>query len=493
MGFNSFGYGASPYASGSTMGGGYGMGMGMSQPWGSSFGYQGSPLMPASMIRGRYNGYAMGYGAGFNVGYGGGMTGYSPFPAGNGYYGNPYFGGFGGSVPGYYYSNPGFRLGNPGINRPGNPGINRPVNPVTSPDKTSPVDSIREIKPDTGEDYEYTVTHVGEVARAPMAMFDNNGELVISIISRNGINYTPVYSYTPGEGVRERQRLPESAESGHYGYTAGGQIHLTPESDRGMIDFTATDLDSGWTKHDYTHLNPHKYKNLKWGASYRCPVTGREFMGFGNNDKPGVVLNYNPSKGEWETFSADEDLRFPSSFGVITGGSNDGVVLVKSSQSGDTRIHAVHPDGRTERVSGIGGWGSMSVDHSKRVFYLTSGGTVRYASFDNFHEWKEARVLDEQGNDVGKMDGGDGQAKVHPKNGRMIFSALHKGDGNTSFYESREVDGEIVLKKVYQLDGAGEWAGKMAVVGTDLYFGTGMDTGKAADRTPGGIFRLDLA
>jgi hypothetical protein len=433
-----------------------------SSQYGYGSGY--SPLIPASMIRtGNYLGGGGGY---------------------YGYYTNPYS-----TTPSTGYVSP-WQGGNTIYNNPYVP--TTPV--IREPTTTDPTSPTTGIDDDTAE-YNYSLEKVGEIARAPMAMFEHNGELVISVISRNDISYTPVYTYSTQDGIRERTPLPVQAESGHYGYSVDGLMHLTPESNGGMIDYTTDNLDGSWTKTDFTHLNPHSYKNLKWGASYICPKTGRQFMGFGNAGHSGVLITYNESVGEWETFCADPDIRFPGSMGVITGGSNDGTVVVGSAAYGNFRIHKVNDDGSATSLMEFGQWGELSVDHSKRVFYaVLTDGTAYSASFDDLNNWNQVKVVDEAGNSLGKMEG-LGMSKVHPQTGRMVFSAVD-GSGertDTSFYESRYENGEIVLKRVATLEGVGEWAGKMTVVGDDIYFGAGVDTNQAADRTHGAIYRLNLS
>jgi hypothetical protein len=339
--------------------------------------------------------------------------------------------------------------------------------------------------------YKYQLVKVGEIDRAPMAMFEHQGELVISAITRNGISETPVWSYQEGEGVQKRSKLPEQAESGHYGYSFGDGFHLTPESHEGMVDYTASSPDGPWTKHDYSHLNPHSYKNLKWGFSYKCPVTDRQFMGFGNSDHPGVVISYNSDSGEWETFAAPEDMRFPTGLGVITGGSNNGSVLISSCTYGSTRIHLVDKNGNSEKVKDFGQWGVVRADHNERVaYFMGEDGKVFWSSFDDLHNWKECKYQKPAG-EVDHVEG-LGEPNIHPQTGRMIFPAVDGDNGNTGFYEASREGSDIVLKEVAWLGGVGQWGGKSAVVGDDFYFGSGITTGKDHDRTPGAIYRLEL-
>lgn len=339
--------------------------------------------------------------------------------------------------------------------------------------------------------FEYSVTQVGEVDRAPMAMFEHNGELVISVISRNDISETPVYTYSDENGLQRRSALPDSVESGHAGYSYGSGLHLTVESWGGMVDYTASSPEGPWTKTDYTYLNPHEYKNLKWGFSYQCPVTGRQFMGFGNSDNPGVVLTYNETSGEWETFAAEDDMRFPTGMGVIVGGQNDGTTLITSNSYGSCRLHAVDASGEAKLLRTFDEWGTMAIDHANQVVYLTQekSGKVYWSSCDDLENWKECKYQ----KPAGFVDHIEGmtEALPHPQTGRMIFSSV-SGEGNTGFYEAQVSGGEVVLKEVAWLGGVGQWAGKMAVVGDELYFGSGLATGGEADRVPGGIYKIEV-
>ncbi len=341
---------------------------------------------------------------------------------------------------------------------------------------------------DPNAEYNYTAEKVGQIDRAPMAMFAHNGELVLSAITRNGIDETPIWTYSEAEGVKERSVLPEAAESGNYGYSTGGGLHLTPESWGGAVDWTAPGPDGPWTKHDYSQYVPHEYSNLKWGFSYQCPVTGRQFLGFGNADHPGMVMSYD--SGKWEVLAAPDDMRFPTGVGVITSGPNAGTVLVSSSYGG-TRVHAIAPDGTATEVKTMPGWGTLRVDHNNRIAYLTSedSGKVYYASFDDLNTWKEARYIKPSG-EVDHIESVY-EPTLHPKTGRMIFPAIDRKGGNTAFYEARVSNGEVVLKQVAWLSGAGQWSAKTAAVGDELYYCTGLATGKAADATPGAIYRID--
>ena len=368
------------------------------------------------------------------------------------------------------------------------PGTDADADGVTS------VDGVKNniVEPPGGFDYQ--LTEVGRIDRAPMAMFEHNGELLISAVTRNGISETPIWSYSEETGIQKRGALPEDAESGHAGYSYGSGFHLTPESWSGMKDYTASSADGPFTEHDYTYLNPHEYKNLKWGFSYQCPETGRQFMGFGNGGHPGVVLSYDESIGDWTTFSADPELRFPIAMGVITDGPNDGVALVSSNTYGSNRLHAVYPDGRSEQIKGFDDWGTMAIDHGQRVVYasLEQSGKVYWAPFDNLDSWQECKYVKPSGQ-VDSIEG-MGEGKIHPQTGKMIFPAADLDAGNTAFYEANYENGEMVLNEVAYLGGVGKWAGKLAVVGDELYFGSGVaQGGKEADAVPGAIYRVDVS
>ena len=354
---------------------------------------------------------------------------------------------------------------------PGRPG---PVQP-TNPGNGAP-----------GSRGSYFLEKVGMIDRAPMAMFEHNGELIVSAITRNGIDETPVWSYSDGEGVQKRSVLPELAESGHYGYSFGDGLHITLESASGPVDYTAPGPGGPWTKHDYTNLAPHAYKNLHWGFSYKCPVTGREFMGFGDEDHPGMVITL--KNGKWELLSSPEDMRFPTGLAVVNRGANRGTTLVSSSW-GDTRLHAVGPDGETRLVKKFPGWGVLRADHRAQAAYVaTDQGRVYWASFDDLDNWKECKYKDPEGY-IGKLQG-FGEPNIHPRTGRMIFPAA--GGDSTKLYEARRQGGDIVLQQVADLKGVGEWGVKTAAVGNDFYVGAGLRTNLADDRTPGVLYKLRL-
>lgn len=353
-----------------------------------------------------------------------------------------------------------------------------------------PGDTVKPVVTEPEGGFEYSVTKVGEIDRAPMAMFEYQGELLISSISRNDISETPIWSYSESDGIQKRGSLPEQVESGHTGYSYGDGFHLTPESWSGMVDYTASSPDGPWTKHDYTYLNPHPYKNLKWGTSYQDPVTGQQFMGFGNGDHPGVVISYNEEYGEWETFAADAEMRFPSVMGTITSGTNEDTTLIISNTYGSARLHSVNADGETELVRTFDDWSTATLDRNQRAVFVMSGDKVYWASFDDLNTWKECKYYKPEGQ-VESIEG-IGEAMTHPKTGRLIMPAVDDEAGNTGFYEVSKEGDDMVLREVAWLGGVGEWAGKMAVVGDDLYYGSGISTGQEADLVPGAIYKIEV-
>ncbi len=349
---------------------------------------------------------------------------------------------------------------------------------------TSPIRPIGPA-PAPGGNGRYRLDKLGMIDRAPMAMFGHQGELIVSAITRNEIHETPIWSYSDATGVQKRSTLPELAESGNYGYSFGDGLHLTLESSGGPVDYVAPGPDGPWVRHDYTYLVPHQYKNLQWGYSYRCPVTGREFMGFGNADHPGMMLTL--KDGKWQLFSAPEDMRFPTGMGVITRGKNRGTTLISSS-FGDTRVHAVDAQGNTRLLRKFPAWGFLRVDQRAGVAYLASEtGRVWWASLEDLDTWKECKYKD-PGGFVDKIDI-LGEPNIHPRSGRMIFPT--RGEDGVNVYEARRQGGDIVLQRVLSLPGMGEWSVKTAVVGNDFYLGTGQQTGLANDRTPGVLFKLN--
>jgi|GEM_PF-3428108 len=338
------------------------------------------------------------------------------------------------------------------------------------------------------DSYEYRLVKVGETERAPMAFFEHDGQLVMSGITRNEMEDTPVWTYTPGGTVRQASALPEWAESGAAGYSTGDVIHLTPEAWHGMVDYTAESPDGEWTKHDYTHLNPHEYKNLKWGFSTRDADTGNQYMGFGNGDHPGVVISY--QNGEWRTFAATEEMRFPTAVSDITTGPNAGSTLISSSSYGESHLHLVRPDGSVQTLQDYNAWGFAKVDNADGVAYMAlEDGRVMWAPLSDLNSWKECQYQ----KPTGSVDRIEilGEPVRNTQTGRMLFPTRDAEDGATGFYEPRFVNGQVVLKQVAWLGGAGDWAVKVAEVGGQMYLGTGMRTSLQEDLTPGAIYRLE--
>ena len=350
-------------------------------------------------------------------------------------------------------------------------------------------------------EYEYITEKVGETERAPHAMFGHNGELIISTISRNGISHSPIYSYSNDNGLQRRSQLPDANESGNYGFSFGDGLHIVAEAWEGMIDYVAQSPDGPWTKHDYTHLNPHSYKNLKWGFGYRDPATGQQFMGFGNDEAPGVVIT--SEAGEWKLLSAPKDMLFPTSMGVIPDGPNAGTHLICSSTYDKTRLYAVDANGQTEKLIDFNGWSYMVADHNNRIAYVaTEKGKVFWSSFDDLKNWQEAQYQDAQGNSLDKL-GRAGEMNVHPQTGQVILPVADSGDighqrkpvtaMGTNFYEAVPKGDTVVFRQVGRIDGAGLWELRSAVVGNELYYGSGLVSEKKPDATPGGIYKISAS
>lgn len=360
---------------------------------------------------------------------------------------------------------------------------------TSSPTGGSSVFGVGAIQGQLPDDsYEFRLVKVGETERAPMAFFEHNGKLVMSGITRNEMEETPVWTYTPGGTVQQASALPEWAESGAAGYSTGDVIHMTPEAWHGMVDYTADSPDGEWTKHDYTHLNPHEYKNLKWGFSTQDADTGNQYMGFGNGDHAGVVINY--KNGEWQTFAAPEDMRFPTAVSDITTGPNAGSTLISSSSYGESHLHLVRPDGSVQTLKDYNAWGFAKVDNTDGVAYMAlEDGRVMWAPLSDLGSWKECQYEKPTGS-VERIEI-LGEPVRNSQTGRMLFPTRDAEAGATGFYEPRFVDGQVVLKQVAWLGGAGDWAVKVAEVGGQMYVGTGMRTSLQEDLTPGAIYRLE--
>ena len=269
----------------------------------------------------------MSYGSGYGLGTSSGTYGYNNIPSSSSWQSNPSISPWTGWLPSYWFT-PNYGATTPSTgDGPGNNFNNHmPLSPVSGSDperstgSVSPGDRVGDTSPidDMLPAGDYGYQQVGTIDRAPMAMFEHNGELLISAVTRNGINETPIWSYSENTGVIRRGELPEHAESGHYGFSFGDGFHITPESWDGPTDYVAYSPDGPYIQQDYTYLVPHAFKNLKWGFSYVDEGTGRQFMGFGNAGHPGMVITYEGN--DWKLFSAPDDMRFPTGLGVITGG-----------------------------------------------------------------------------------------------------------------------------------------------------------------------------
>ncbi len=344
---------------------------------------------------------------------------------------------------------------------------------------------------------EYSIQQVGETQRAPMAMFGNDDELIVSTISRNGIAKSPVYSYDELGGLRQRGQLPDEVESGNYGFTAEDGIHVVAESWRGMVEYVAPTPDGPWEKHDLTSLNPHEYKNLKWGFGTRSPLTGNQYLGFGNDQQPGVVLTR--ESGSWQVLAAPDDMLFPTSMGEITSGENSGTRLICSSTYGETRLHAVDADGTTRKLAEFDGWSYMTADPTNEIVYVASeSGQVYWSRFDDLENWQPVQAYDAQGN-LQESIGRAGEINIHPGTGQVILPAADSGwIGNnepmpsmgTTIYAAELENGVPVFRAIDRIEGAGLWELRTAQVGDDLYFGTGLASSQKQDGSAGAIYRI---
>lgn len=375
------------------------------------------------------------------------------------------------------------------------------LDPLSSSDAkgVSPTTDVTSRSP-LSEEYEYVTEKVGEIERAPHAMFEYNGELVVSTISRNGISNSPIYTYSDDNGLQRRSQLPDANESGNYGFSSDDGLHIVAEAWEGMIDYVAQSPDGPWIKHDYTHLNPHSYKNLKWGFGYRDPATGQQFMGFGNDEAPGVVIT--SEAGEWKLLSAPKDMLFPTSMGVITDGPNAGTRLICSSTYDKTRLHAVDANGQTRKLGNFEGWSYMVADPNNRIAYVaTEKGKVFWSSFDDLKNWKECQYQDAQGNSLDKL-GRSGELNVHPQTGQVILPAADNGyignnkpttEMGTNLYEAVPMDNTVVFRQIGRIEGAGLWELRSTVVGNELYYGTGLVSDKKQDAALGAIYKISAS
>ena len=343
----------------------------------------------------------------------------------------------------------------------------------------------------------YQTEMVGETKRAPMAMFANGDELVLSTISRNGISKSPVYSHGPETGLVQRSTLPDEVESGNYGFTAEDGVHIVAESWQGMVEYVAPSPDGPWTKHDLTALNPNEYKNLKWGFGYRAPQTGNQYLGFGNDRHPGVVLSR--ENDDWQVLATAPDMLFPTSMGEITSGKNGGSRLIVSSTYGETRVHVVDREGHTRKVAEFDGWSYGTVDPRAEVAYVASeSGQVYWSAFDDLENWQPVQVVDRNNTPLTDM-GRAGEINIHPGSGQVILPVADDGwIGNneptpsmgTTLYAAFIEDGIPVFRPVQRIEGAGLWELRTAAVGDDLYLGTGLAGPEKQDGSPGGVFRI---
>jgi len=343
----------------------------------------------------------------------------------------------------------------------------------------------------------YSVQQVGQTNRAPMAMFSRGDELITSIISRNGTSKSSVYSYDSTGGLQLRGQLPDDVESGNYGFTAEDGVHIVAEAWNGMVEYVAPTPDGPWVKHDLTSLNPHEYKNLKWGFGFHSPTTGNQYLGFGNDRHPGVVLSR--KNGTWQPLAAPEDMLFPTSMGEINDGVNAGTRLICSSTYGETRLHAVDANGNTRKLAEFDGWSYMTADPINRVAYVASeSGQVFWSAFDDLENWQQATYLDKDGNTLDNI-GRAGEINIHPTSGQVILPAADSGwignntpttEMGTNLYAASMVNGAPVFRQIDRIEGAGLWELRTAAVGNDLYLGTGLVSNQQQDAAPGGLYRI---
>ncbi len=357
-----------------------------------------------------------------------------------------------------------------------------PARQASSPGETEAVPR----QPPQGS-YHFVLVKVGEIDRAPMAFFAHDGQLVLSGITRNQIHATPVWTYTPGGTLARASLLPEWCESGAAGYSAEGMIHLAPEAWQGMVLYTAPAPEGPWTRHDFGHLNPHAYKDLKWGFAARDPDTGRQFLGFGNAHHPGVVLLRD---GAWKLFAATQEMRFPTGISDITQGLNAGSSLISTSTYGQSRLHLVRPDGGVQTLGEFNAWGFARVDNAEGLAYLAlEDGRVMWSTVSDLFNWRECRYEKPRG--PARRIEILGEPQRHPLTGRMLFPTRDSGAGAVGLYEPRWVKGELVLVQVGWLDGAGDWAVKLAELDGRMYLGSGLRSNAPEDLTPGGVYRLE--
>lgn len=338
------------------------------------------------------------------------------------------------------------------------------------------------------ESHRFAFVRVGLVDRAPMAFFAHDGHLVVSGISRNQIRETSVWSVAPGGKPEKASLLPEWCESGAAGYSAEGTIHLAPESWSGMVVYTSNGPAGPWTKQDFTHLNPHEFKDLKWGFATRDPDTGHQYLGFGNADHAGVVLIRDR---EWRLFAATPDMRFPTAVSDITMGLNAGSTLISTSTYGQCRLHLARPDGGVQTILEQDTWGFARVDNADGLAYLAlEDGRVLWSTVSDLLNWRECLYH----KPAGRAERIEilGEPLRHPRTGAMLFPTRDSQKGAIGIYQPRLADGEVVLEQVAWQEGAGDWAVKLAEVDGQVFVGSGLRTGYPEDLTPGVIYRLEL-
>ena len=155
------------------------------------------------------------------------------------------------------------------------------------------------------------------------------------------------------------------------------------------------------------------------------PGHRRQFLGFGNDEHSGCVLEY--KDGDWQLLASASDMLFPTSMGVVTKGANKGTKVIATSTYDKSRLYATTEDGQTEKIGSFDGWGYMTVDHSAGlVYFVSETGHVYYSSFNDLDNWKECLYQDAQGKSLSSI-GRCGELNVHPKTGQVIVPAAEQG------------------------------------------------------------------
>jgi hypothetical protein len=352
---------------------------------------------------------------------------------------------------------------------------------VATPDPPQP-DPGPDPGPDPAKDYDYTHAYVGQIDRAPMAFFGYQDQLVMSCIAQTLDHQAPVWSMGAEGRIKRCATLPGKNESGHYGFPFpdGQGINLVPESDGEPINFTASGPDGPFQRHSFKDLVPHPYKALKWGFGYLCPDAKRQFLGFGNAEHPGMLLEF---RAGWKLFAAPGDMRFPNSMAVITGGPHDGDVLVCSSYGG-SRVHLLDKvRGRVLASQAFPGWCVLRTHKQERYAIIGNGeGEVWWMDLDDGPLAMDYVPLGKP------LEGDMGEPCIHPVSGRMIIPAIN--GHRTNIYEAARHDSGMHIRKVATIEGVGEWAAKTAVVGGQFYIGVGKHTGQKANQVPGVVYRI---